>query len=143
MTQDKVDTEARAAKKNDIPTGYRWYETMLVLQPKLNEMEKDIQLGYFEKVLGQAKAKNVMKLDRGKHPLSYPMNKNFEAYYVLYSFAGPPSTPGMIQNWSNNPGIDSEGQFLRVLNTRLPEDAMPPSAAAKSEDDASDSLWDL
>eukprot|EP00471_Norrisiella_sphaerica_P001097 CAMPEP_0184485278 /NCGR_PEP_ID=MMETSP0113_2-20130426/6909_1 /TAXON_ID=91329 /ORGANISM="Norrisiella sphaerica, Strain BC52" /LENGTH=178 /DNA_ID=CAMNT_0026866667 /DNA_START=184 /DNA_END=720 /DNA_ORIENTATION=+ len=144
--EDRVDTEKSpaAARKDDIPAGYRWYETMLVIQPRLSEMEKDIQLGYFEKILGKGKAINVMKLDRGKHPLSYPMNKHFEAYYVLYSFASPPNVPIMIQDWNNNPGVDSEGQFLRVINTRLPEDAIPPSAQVKDEDGSnSDSLWDL
>jgi len=55
---DKVagtDTMAAVNNKGDIPTGYRYYETMLLLQPRLTEMEKDIQLGYFEKVLGKGK----------------------------------------------------------------------------------------
>eukprot|EP00954_Amorphochlora_amoebiformis_P030620 1394944-Amorphochlora_amoeboformis.AAC.3 len=139
-----------ADKAPELPNGYRYYETMLLVQPKLNEMEKDIQLSYFEKVghyscvvplnisfplhtlisclqlLGRHKAVNVMKLDRGKHTLAYPMKKFFEAYFVLYSFAGPTALPGAIQKWQQNPGIESEGQFLRVNVMKQEPGVSPP-----------------
>merc|ERR1711998_313675 len=53
-------TEAQKDVNADLPPGYRYYETMLVVQPKLNEMEKDVQLGYFERILGKNKAINVL-----------------------------------------------------------------------------------
>lgn len=142
----RVDTEKQpsASRKNDIPVGYKFYETMLLIQPRLSEMEKDIQLGYFEKILGKGRAVQVMKLDRGKHPLAYPMRKHFEAYYVLYSYAGPSSLPRMVQDWSANPGIDSEGQFLRVVTTKQDPRLPPPSASSSNEENSNtDSLWDL
>eukprot|EP00467_Chlorarachnion_reptans_P009949 CAMPEP_0114499406 /NCGR_PEP_ID=MMETSP0109-20121206/7401_1 /TAXON_ID=29199 /ORGANISM="Chlorarachnion reptans, Strain CCCM449" /LENGTH=242 /DNA_ID=CAMNT_0001676973 /DNA_START=85 /DNA_END=813 /DNA_ORIENTATION=+ len=146
LVEDRVDTNQlpQSSRKNDIPLGYKFYETMLLVQPRLSEMEKDIQLGYFEKILGKGKAVQVMKLDRGKHPLAYPMNKHFEAYYVLYSYAGPSNLPRMIQDWSSNPGIDSEGQFLRVVNIKQNPAVPPPSASSAGGESAnSDSLWDL
>merc|ERR1711871_507156 len=104
----------------------------------MGEMEKDIQLGYFEKVLGRGKAINVRKLDRGKHPLAYPMKKNFEAYYVLYSFAGPTTLPALITDFTVNPGIDSEGQFLRINTVKQAEDSTPPTAKAGGEQSSTD-----
>jgi len=84
-----------------------------------------------------------MKLDRGKHTLAYPMRKFYEAYYVLYSFAGPSQLPGAIQKWAQNPGIESEGQFLRVITQKQNPEQEPPSAKQKSAEDSADSLWDL
>ncbi|GAB5363401.1 hypothetical protein AAMO2058_000879800 [Amorphochlora amoebiformis] len=171
VVDNQVDTQEMpdgADKAPELPNGYRYYETMLLVQPKLNEMEKDIQLSYFEKVghyscvvplnisfplhtlisclqlLGRHKAVNVMKLDRGKvhtlsyiriqqvnshllqHTLAYPMKKFFEAYFVLYSFAGPTALPGAIQKWQQNPGIESEGQFLRVNVMKQEPGVSPP-----------------
>jgi len=144
-TDRVIEAEAeRERQPQGLPPGYKYYETMLVVQPKLNEMEKDIQLGFFEKVLGKGKAKHVMKLDRGKHPLAYPMRKFHEAYYVLYSFAGPAQLPRMIQDWFNNPGIDSEGQFLRCATMKQDPNVPPPSPQNDNEDSSkTDSLWDL
>ncbi|GAB5363402.1 hypothetical protein AAMO2058_000879800 [Amorphochlora amoebiformis] len=129
VVDNQVDTQEMpdgADKAPELPNGYRYYETMLLVQPKLNEMEKDIQLSYFEKLLGRHKAVNVMKLDRGKHTLAYPMKKFFEAYFVLYSFAGPTALPGAIQKWQQNPGIESEGQFLRVNVMKQEPGVSPP-----------------
>ncbi|GAB5363399.1 hypothetical protein AAMO2058_000879800 [Amorphochlora amoebiformis] len=146
VVDNQVDTQEMpdgADKAPELPNGYRYYETMLLVQPKLNEMEKDIQLSYFEKLLGRHKAVNVMKLDRGKHTLAYPMKKFFEAYFVLYSFAGPTALPGAIQKWQQNPGIESEGQFLRVNVMKQEPGVSPPSSNKNKEDDSTDSLWDL
>lgn len=100
------------------PLGYyEAYELVVVVSPKLSDLEKEEELSSLEALFVQNQCKKVEKLDRGRRLLAYPIKGHIEAYVILYTFKGPKTMPQSIVDWFTAPGANAQGHILRC-NTR-------------------------
>lgn len=70
----------------------RDYETMLIVDPMLEEDATEAVIGRFSDVIEKNGGK-VEKIDRwGKRKLAYPINGHAEGYYAIITFKGENKT---------------------------------------------------
>jgi ribosomal protein S6 len=107
--------ETPAATNNMLtPLGYyEAYELVVVLSPRLSDLEKEEYLGSLESLFTEYQCKKVEKLDRSRRLLAYPIKENIEAYVILYTFKGPRTMPKAVIDWFTAPGNNSEDAILR------------------------------
>lgn len=111
---EKPITKVGSAHSMLTPLGYyEAYELVVVMSPKLGDLEKDDRLSGLEALLVQNQCKKVEKLDRGRRLLAYPMRGSIEAYILLYTFKGPRTMPKLINNWFCGPGMNTDGAIFR------------------------------
>lgn len=105
-----------SVQKMVTPLGfYEAYELVVVVSPKLTDLEKEDRLATLEALFVQNKCKKVEKLDRGRRLLSYVIRGSIEAYIVLYTFKGPRTMPKIIDDWFTGPGLNSDGNVFRCF----------------------------
>eukprot|EP00667_Euglena_gracilis_P025479 EG_transcript_29936 len=92
---------------------YEAYELVMLISPRLSDLEKEDRLASLEVLFTQHKCKKVEKTDRGRRILAYPMKGAVEAYVIIYHFKGPRSMPKFITEWHTGPGLNSDGNVLR------------------------------
>lgn len=119
---------------------YEAYELVVVVSPRLSELEKEDRLATLEALFTQNKCKKVEKLDRGRRLLAYPISGSIEAYIVLYTFKGPRFMPKLINEWFVGPGINSDGNVFRCFLTK--QRHVEKDAALKATGEATDMpMW--
>lgn len=131
----RTDTALRAAEEGAVATSqlkvsgpmaamltpsgyYEAYELVVVVSPRLSDLEKEDRLSTLEALFPQHKCKKVEKVDRGRRLLAYPIKGSIEAYIVLYTFKGPRTMPKIINDWFVGPGINSDGNVFRCFLTK-------------------------
>ncbi|KIZ05355.1 plastid ribosomal protein S6 [Monoraphidium neglectum] len=80
----------------NLPKGYHWYETMLVLRATLGDEDRDRELAKFEAFLNKE-------------------HSNWEGIYILYTYAARRSTARAVQQLLSNPEAGSEDVVLRFV----------------------------
>ncbi|GAX84820.1 hypothetical protein CEUSTIGMA_g12241.t1 [Chlamydomonas eustigma] len=98
-----------------LPSGYHWYETMMILNSTLSDEERDKELARFEAYLNKEDCQNINALIRGRTRMAYPMRGEWEGIYVLYTYAAKRNTAKNIQLLLSNPEAGSEGKLLRHI----------------------------
>lgn len=100
----------------NLPTGYHWYETMLILKPTLSGDERDRELAKFEAYLSKEECLNINALVKNMpSKLAYPIKNEIEGVYVLYTYAAKRQTARAIQLLLSNPEAGSEDKLLRHM----------------------------
>ncbi|KAG2439213.1 hypothetical protein HXX76_004575 [Chlamydomonas incerta] len=98
-----------------LPAGYHWYETMMILKPSLSDEERDRELAKFEAYLNKEECFNINALVRGRSKLAYPIKKEWEGIYVLYSYVARRQTARAVQQLLSNPEAGAEDTVLRHI----------------------------
>ncbi|KXZ47902.1 hypothetical protein GPECTOR_32g515 [Gonium pectorale] len=105
----------QAAPKLEL--GWHKYETMLILKPTLNDEERDRELAKFEAYLNKEGCYDINSLVRGRHKLAYPIKKEEEGTFVLYTFTAKRQTARSVQLLLSNPEAGAEDTVLRHITT--------------------------
>lgn len=122
------------------PLGYyEAYELVVVVSPRLTDMEKEDRLATLEALFTQNKCKKVEKVDRGRRLLAYPIKGCIEAYIVLYTFKGPRTMPKLINDWFVGPGLNSDGSVFRCFLCK--QRRVKKGAAVKAQTDEDMPMW--
>ncbi|KAK9866628.1 hypothetical protein WJX84_006258, partial [Apatococcus fuscideae] len=95
-------------KQDELPEGWAWYETMLVLRPDLDDEARDQELAKFEAFLNQEKCQDITALVRGRQQLAYPIKGFWEGIYVLYTYGARRATSQGVQRLLSKPSIGTE-----------------------------------
>ncbi|KAJ9517932.1 hypothetical protein QJQ45_004250 [Haematococcus lacustris] len=112
MDQPAIDDLRR------LPAGYHWYETMLILNPEMDDLARDKELAKFEAYINKEQCINIQAVLRSRTRLAYPMQKHVDGIYILYTFAARKQTARVIQRFLSNPESGSEGNLLRHITFR-------------------------
>ncbi|CAK0749917.1 hypothetical protein CVIRNUC_001948 [Coccomyxa viridis] len=99
----------------DLPEGYVWYETMIVLRPDLTEEDRDVELAKFEAFLKKENAQEISALVRGNQHLAYPIKGFWDGIYVLYTYAAQRKTSHAVQKLLSTPVVGKEKNVLRHM----------------------------
>lgn len=102
-------------KQDELPEGWAWYETMLVLRPDLDDEARDQELAKFEAFLNQEKCQDITALVRGRQQLAYPIKGFWEGIYVLYTYGARRATSQGVQRLLSKPSIGAEVNVLRHM----------------------------
>ena len=113
--REELSSVAQDPEILNLPHGYHWYETMLVLTPTLNDEERDKELAKFEAFLNKEGCSNISALVRGRSRMAYPIKTNWEGIYVLYTYAAKRQTARTVQLLLSNPEAGSEDKLLRHI----------------------------
>lgn len=98
-----------------LPRGYHWYETMIILKPNLSDEERDRELAKFEAYLNKEECLSINALVKGRTKLAYPIKKEQEGIYVLYTYCAKRQTARAIQMLLSNPEAGAEDTILRHI----------------------------
>ncbi|CAL5227853.1 g10886 [Coccomyxa viridis] len=99
----------------DLPQGYVWYETMIVLRPDLSEEDRDVELAKFEAFLKKENSQEISALVRGNQRLAYPIKGFWDGIYVLYTYAAQRRTSQAVQKLLSTPVVGKEKNVLRHM----------------------------
>lgn len=100
----------------NLPKGYHWYETMLLLRGTLGDEERDKELAKFEAFLNKEQCMHINALVRNRSRLAYPMKgSQWEGIYVLYTYAAKRTTARAVQQLLANPEAGSEDVLMRFI----------------------------
>lgn len=100
----------------NLPKGYHWYETMIVMSSLLNDEDRDKELAKFEAMLNKEECLHINALVRTRNRLAYPLKgTNWEATFVLYTYAARRQTARTVQLVLSRPESGSEGIILRHI----------------------------
>lgn len=102
------------------------YELMLVIDPKAGESVVSL----VSKSLNDAKAESVKVTKIGKKTLAYPIRKNLEAEFVLFSFAADGEAPKILSDILK---VQRE-EVLRFLVVKTKEARVKKRRPAKEEE---------
>jgi small subunit ribosomal protein S6 len=69
----------------------RQYELVYILQAKLDESGVNTFDGRLRDVISAQGGSDIVTEPWGKRTLAYPINRNFEGYYILHRFQMPPA----------------------------------------------------
>ena len=69
----------------------RQYELVYILQAKLDENGVNTFDGRLRDVISAQGGSDIVTEPWGKRTLAYPINRNFEGYYILHRFQMPPT----------------------------------------------------
>jgi len=69
----------------------RHYELVYILQAQLDENGVNTFDGRLCDVIGAQGGSDIVTEAWGKRTLAYPINRNFEGYYILHRFQMPPA----------------------------------------------------
>ncbi|EFJ40855.1 plastid/chloroplast ribosomal protein S6 [Volvox carteri f. nagariensis] len=108
-----VDAVVEEPKK--LPLGFHRYETMMILKPSLSDEERDRELAKFEAYLNKQECYEINALVRGRSKLAYPIKKEWEGIYVLYSYVASRQTGRAVQLLLSNPEAGAEDTVLRHI----------------------------
>lgn len=104
-----------SSKESDRPKGYHWYETMMILKPNLSDEERDRELAKFEAYLNKEECISINALVKGRSKLAYPIRREQEGIYVLYTYCAKRQTARAIQLLLSKPEAGSEDTVLRHI----------------------------
>lgn len=110
---------AGASSKPSLEPGFAQYETILLLNPTLNDEERDKELARFEAFLNKEMARDIAVSVRGRHRLAYPIKGHVDGVYVLYTYVAPRSVSQKVQKLLSNPEVGNEGYVIRHMTTNL------------------------
>ncbi|GIL70968.1 hypothetical protein Vretimale_4063 [Volvox reticuliferus] len=113
MAAAAVDPAVEEPKK--LPLGFHRYETMMILKPSLSDEERDRELAKFEAYLNKQECYEISALVRGRSKLAYPIKKEWEGIYVLYSYVASRQTGRAVQLLLSNPEAGAEDTVLRHI----------------------------
>lgn len=104
-----------SSNEGDRPKGYHWYETMMILKPNLSDEERDRELAKFEAYLNKEECISINALVKGRSKLAYPIGREQEGIYVLYTYCAKRQTARAIQLLLSKPESGAEGTILRHI----------------------------
>lgn len=104
------------------------YELMLVVEPKAGESVTSL----VSKSLSDAKAESVKVTKIGKKTLAYPIRKNLEAEFVLFTFAADGEAPKVLSDILK---VQTE-EVLRFLVVKTKEARVKKRRPSKEEEKA-------
>ena len=102
------------------------YELMLVVDPKAGDSVTSL----VSKSLSDAKAESVKVSKMGRKTLAYPIRKNLEAEYLLFSFSADGEAPKILSDILK---VQRE-EVLRFLVVRTKEVKIRKRAPSKDTD---------
>eukprot|EP00199_Chlamydomonas_sp_CCMP681_P003588 CAMPEP_0119102076 /NCGR_PEP_ID=MMETSP1180-20130426/942_1 /TAXON_ID=3052 ORGANISM="Chlamydomonas cf sp, Strain CCMP681" /NCGR_SAMPLE_ID=MMETSP1180 /ASSEMBLY_ACC=CAM_ASM_000741 /LENGTH=183 /DNA_ID=CAMNT_0007086301 /DNA_START=71 /DNA_END=622 /DNA_ORIENTATION=- len=118
-TQEPLVLQGMSKKEQtqllQLPKLYHWYETMLILNPNLNDEERDRELAKFEAFLTKEECLSINALVRGRTRMAYNIKKHSEGIYVLYTYAARRQTAKAIQKLLSTPGVGTEENIMRHI----------------------------
>jgi ribosomal protein S6 len=91
----------------------RKYEIMILLTEEFNDSELKTWVFNYAKNLRKFNVCDIAVISRGKHNLSYPINKRTKGNYIQLNFS---SMPKYINNFSNVLKLDSNVVRFLVFN---------------------------
>ncbi|GMH41628.1 hypothetical protein BSKO_09538 [Bryopsis sp. KO-2023] len=110
---------AGAVSKPVLEPGFSQYETILLLNPTLNDEARDKELARFEAFLNKEMATDISVSVRGRHKLAYPIQGYLDGVYVLYTYTAPRSVSQKVQKLLSNPEVGNEGYVIRHMTTNI------------------------
>lgn len=116
-TQEETDvaTQEEEFEEEELPAGYIRYETMLILDPDLNDELRDVELAKFEAFLNREQCKDIRALVRGRQQLSYPIHGHWSGIYVLYSYGAKRATTPKVQKFLSKSTAGTKSKILRHM----------------------------
>lgn len=114
-----MDASGQVASK-----GYHWYETMLVLSSKLGDDISNKELAKFEALLQTEGCTNIHHLPEVTSQMAYPMKKEWNGVYVLYTYRARRESVKRIQDVLSKPEAGSEAHLLRHITQLTTEDGV-------------------
>ncbi|KAG2499030.1 hypothetical protein HYH03_003215 [Edaphochlamys debaryana] len=109
-----------ASTEQKLPAGYQKYETMMILKSSLSDEERDRELAKFEAYLNKEECFDINALVRNRSKLAYPIKREWEGIYVLYTYAARRQTARAVQLLLSNPEAGAEDTVLRHITVKLP-----------------------
>jgi ribosomal protein S6 len=91
----------------------RKYEIMILLTEEFNDSELKTWVFNYAKNLRKFSVSDISVISRGKHNLSYSINKKVRGNYIQLNFS---SMPKYINNFSNILKLDSHVLRFSVFN---------------------------
>ncbi|GFR46633.1 hypothetical protein Agub_g8243, partial [Astrephomene gubernaculifera] len=104
-----------SAEAASLPAGYHYYETMMILKPTLSDEERDRELAKFEAYLNKAECFDINSVVKPRSLLAYPIKKETEGIYVLYTYLARRQTAKAVQLLLSNPEAGAEDTILRHI----------------------------
>ncbi len=98
---------------NNIMSAIRKYEIMILLTEEFNDSELKTWVFNYAKNLRKFNVSDISVISRGKHNLSYSINKRGKGNYIQLNFS---SMPKYINNFSNILKLDSHVLRFLVFN---------------------------
>jgi ribosomal protein S6 len=94
----------------------RKYEIMILLTEEFNDSELKTWVFNYAKNLRKFNVCDISVISRGKHSLSYPIDKKVKGNYIQLNFS---SMPKYISNFANILKMDSNVLRFLVFNKQL------------------------
>ena len=94
----------------------RKYEIMILLTEEFNDSELKTWVFNYAKNLRKFNVCDISVISRGKHNLSYPINKKIKGNYIQLNFS---SMPKYISNFGTTLKMDSNVLRFLVFNKQL------------------------
>eukprot|EP00803_Ostreobium_quekettii_P008197 evm.model.scf_2125.2 EVM.evm.TU.scf_2125.2 scf_2125:12216-15611(+) len=116
---EAAQTTGGAKQAEKQPKGWSRYETMLVLQPTLNEVERDEELAQFEAFLTTEGCKDIEVSVRGRHRMAYPIKKHQDGIYVMYTYTAQPEVSKKVQLFLSKRTSGGDESIIRHMTFKL------------------------
>lgn len=94
----------------------RKYEIMILLTDEINDIELKNWVFNFAKNLRKFNVSNISVISRGKHNLTYLINKKPKGNFIQLNFS---SIPKYLDKFLNNLTLDSKVLRVLVLNKKI------------------------
>lgn len=92
------------------------YEAIFILDPKLSDEQLAALKTDLQGKISAVGAQDILEIKFDRRPLTFPIRKESEAYYLIYAFHGPTDSVSKLRL-----ELKHQEQILRMSYVRVPE----------------------